>query len=327
MRYTNLLMQIDNSRIKNILCVRNDRFGEFLLCIPALRALKESFPGSKLTLVADSYIEGLARQIEAVDNVLTWENKKHKFGEVLKFSRELKAGKFDLCVIFNPSKESNLISFLAGIAIRVGYDRKWGILLTHRMQDKKCLGEKHEIEYNLDLVGLIGAKTQNKVLSLKIDEGLFDIEGRGSLIAIHPWTSDPVKQWPVDNFVSLSKKLADELNNKVLIIGGSEEADKGRRYFENLSSNIINLTGKTSLTQLGALLKKCRVLVSGDSGPVHLASCAGIPSVVVFRNDLAGKTARRWGPMSFGSAVIEKPNLADIKVEEVFEKVKGALNR
>ena len=155
--------------IKRILAVRNDRFGEFLLNIPALRALKEGYPAAKLTLLVNHYVQELARRIDFVDEVIAWENTKHKFSQIYRFSRNLKAGNFDLCVIFNPSRELNIIAFLAGIHLRLGYSRKWAFLLTHKMEDKKYLGQKHEVEYNLELLNLIGIKTEDKALSLKID--------------------------------------------------------------------------------------------------------------------------------------------------------------
>jgi len=284
-------------------------------------------------LVVNPYAQELAECIDFVDKVLPWENKKHKLNDIIKFSKELRNKKFDLCVIFNPSKEFNIISFLAGVPLRLGYNRKWGILLNRKTEDRKNLGKKHEIEYNLELAGLIGAETGNKTLFLRIDDdiinGLFrdyGIENSKNLMAIHPWTSDPVKQWPIEKFSELAKRVAGEFGFKVLIIGGKEEFYKSQEFFSGLN-NIVNLTGKTSLKQLAALLKICKLLISGDSGPVHLASCVDTTVIAIFRNDLPGKTAVRWGPRSSHSIVIEKNNLSDISVDEVFDKVKEALKR
>lgn len=314
-----------------VLAVRNDRFGEFLLNIPAFRALKQSFNNSYLVLIVDSYVSELAECIDFVDEVMVWENKKHKFSELLKFSAELKNKRFDLCVIFNPSKEFNIISFLAGIPLRAGYKRKWGFLLTHKMKDEKYLGKRHEIEYNLELAKLVGASTQDKSLSLDIDgntvKDLFkehDIEEIDRPIAIHPWTSDPIKQWPLTNFKKLAEKLVKELKLKVIIVGAESELNKSREIFYNQGA-LINMTGKTTLKQLAALLKKCKLLVSGDSGPVHLASCMGIPVVAIFRNDLAEKGPLRWGPVGGESAVVEKSSLSDITVDEVLSEIKRRL--
>ena len=314
--------------MKNIIAVRNDRFGEFLLNIPALRAIKETFPESRLTLVVNSNVEELARSLKEADDVIVWDNRKHSAGEIINFISHLKKRKIDICVILNPSREFNIISFFSGIRVRVGYSRKWGFLLTHRLKDTKYLAKKHEIDYNLDLVGLIGCSTKDRGLRLNIPavaaatlEG-FGIKEADRPVAIHPWTSDSIKQWPLDNFRNLSCRIVEELGQKVVIVGGKEEGDLGLEYFGNLGEGVINLTGKTTLLELAAVLAGCRLLVSGDSGPVHLASCVGTPVIAIFRNDIPGKSARRWGPAGNNSIVIEKGDLFDISVDEVFQKVK-----
>ncbi|MBM3249779.1 MAG: glycosyltransferase family 9 protein [Candidatus Omnitrophica bacterium] len=312
-----------------ILAVRNDRFGEFLLNIPALRALKREFSTATLSLAVNPYNAELAARIDAIDEVIVWENRKHRFMEVLRFARQLRKKGFDLCIIFNPSKEINLLSFLSGIPLRVGYDRKWGFLLNRRIKDTKYLGAKHEIDYNLDLARLAGAESCDRAISLKIspDEarGLLSGVAGQPLVAVHPWTSDPLKQWPLEYFRGLARRLAEELKLKVIIVGGKEEREAGLKYFEGISPLVLNLTGKTTLVELGALLANCRLLVSGDSGPVHLASCVGTPVVAIFRNDLPGKGPVRWGPASAGSIVVAGPSLEEISVNEVFIKAKEAL--
>jgi len=319
-------------KVKNILAVRNDRFGEFLLNIPALRALKEAYPGSRLTLVVNPYVRELAGCLDSVDEIITWENHKHKFSEILKFSKQLKAKKFDLCVIFNPSRELNIISFLAGVPRRIGYNRKLGLLLTQRIEDRKHLAEKHEVEYNLQLAELAGGRADNPSLALRINENALSglpqvaaLKDDISLIAVHPWTSDPIKQWPLDNFYALVSKLISLPNVKVVIVGGKDELSKGAGFFNEKESGLLNLVGKTSLKQLAAILKKCRLLISGDSGPVHLSVSVGTPTIAIFRSDIPAKGSKRWGPWGTGHLVIEKDNLLEITVGEVFNKTREIL--
>ncbi len=317
--------------MKNILAVRTDRFGEFLLNIPSFYALKSAYPGARLTLVVDPYVRDLAGCIACVDEVMTWEKKKHGLGEILKLSLELRKHKFYLCLIFNPSREWNLISFLSGIPRRIGYNHKWPFLLTEKLADEKYLGLKHEIEYNLELAGIAGANAADAVLSINIPhETMFKpLNGLDPemLVAIHPWTSDKIKQWMPERFVGLAKKIISDMGMDVVLIGSTEDQDKSRELFAGLGSHLHDLTGKTTLLQLGAVLKGCKLLISGDSGPVHLASCLNLPVVAIFRNDIPGKTPHRWGPRSPGSAVIQKSSLNDITVEEVFMKAKEVLKR
>jgi heptosyltransferase-2 len=318
---------INNLTVKKILVVRNDRFGEFLLIIPALRALKEKFKDAKIFAVVDPYVKELAKAISYIDEIITWGNRKHKFREILFFSHKLRKENFDLCIIFNPSKEFNIISFLSGIPIRVGYARKWDFLLTHKIEDKKYLGLKHEIDYNLELVRIIGADTDDKSLNLEIKEKIYipQIDNYKNSVVVHPWTSDSIKQWPIEYFRDLVLRLAKELNEKVIVIGGKENLDISQKYFSDLDESIINLTGKTTLLELAVILKNSKILISLDSGPVHLASCVDTPVLAIFRNDIPAKSPIRWGPRSKKSIVIAKNNLSDITVEEVFDKVKEVL--
>ncbi len=322
-------MQINPKSVKNILLVRNDRLGEFILNIPAFRAIKAHFPNSKVIIVVNPYLKELAQCVDCADEVITWENKKHKLSEIAKFSWELKKKKFDICAIFNPSQEFNIISFLAGIPVRVGYNRKLGCLLTHKISDKKHIKDRHEIEYNLELAAVSGASVDNLEFFLPIEDDLIPDEikivSQQPFIALHPWTSDSVKEWPINNFCALAKRITAELNIKVFIIGARAGRQKDIQLPQNLGQGIVDITDKTSLTQLAAVLKKCRLLISADSGPVHLASAVKAPVLAIFRNDMPGKTPKRWGPWGQGHIVIEKNNLYDITVNEVFDKVKEFL--
>lgn len=327
-------MQINPQEIKNILVVRNDRFGEFLLNIPALRALRETFKGAKIILAVDPYVRELAEAIPFVDEVVEGSQKNHSLSDKFKFIGNLRKKNIDMAVMLNPSKEFNIITFFAGIPIRAGYARKCGFFLNLKMKDKKHAGEKHEVEYNLELVRLVGADTHDFSLSLKIDDSI--ISGLGddlncksysTIVAIHPWTSDPVKQWSLEKFKELALKLLGYQGLKVVIVGGKEEAGKSSEIFAGFGSGVLNLTGKTTLLQLAVVLKRCKLLISGDSGPVHLASAVGTPVLALFRNDIPGKTSKRWGPWGAGHAVIEKRKLSDINVDEVFYKTKEMIER
>ncbi len=325
-------MSINPESVKKILVVRNDRFGEFLLNIPALRALKETYPQARLIAVVNPYTRELAQDIAFIDEVIQWAREEHSLIERLRLIRTLREKRIDIAVMLNPSQEFNIVTYLSGIPIRAGYARKWGFLLSHKMEDKKYLGLKNEIEYNLELVDLIGAKTKDKSLFLNTDDsairGLldeYDIRKQDNLIAVHPFTSDPIKQWPMDNFIELAKRLAKE-GIKIIIVGGKDNLEKYPWLFETFkNSGVINLIGRTTLRQLAAFLKVCRLLVSGDSGPMHLACAVNTPVVAIFRNDIPGKTAKRWGPWQGQSQTIEKDNLSEITVDEVFNKVKEVL--
>lgn len=320
--------------IKRILAIRNDRFGEFLLTLPAVRALKKKYPQAQLSLAVDSYVRELAEGIDGVDEVISWDNRRHRLSQIIAFARRLKQKHFDMSIAFNPSKEINIICFLAGIPRRIGYARKWPFLLNSTIADTKHFARKHEIEYNLELAQAAGAETDNasllglfseqKLLSQNI-ETLLPLSTR-RLIAIHPFTSDSTKQWPLQRFRALADEILNFPDTKVVIIGAKSERSQALSIFAGGHKNLLNVVGQTSLLQLAVLLKRCRLLISGDSGPMHLAAAMGTAVIALFRTDIASKSARRWGPWGSNHIVIAKKSLVDISVSEVMTKVNTAIN-
>lgn len=319
--------------IKRILAIRNDRFGEFLLTMPAVRALKKKYPQARLSLVVDSYIRELASCIDCVDEVIVWDNRRHRFSQIIAFASQLRQKRFDMSIAFNPSKEANIICFLAAIPRRIGYAHKWDFLLNATIADTKHLAKKREVEYNLELAQLAGAATddtsllglfnEQKLLAQNIDELL--PTSKGQLIAIHPFTSDSSKQWPLERFQALASEVLNLPDTTAVIIGAKSGSEATLPVFEGSDKNLINVVGKTTLLQLASLLKRCRLLISGDSGPVHLAAAMGTPVIVLFRSDIAAKSARRWGPWGRNHTVIAKKSLLDISVSEVMAKINAAL--
>ncbi|MDP2929175.1 MAG: glycosyltransferase, partial [Candidatus Omnitrophota bacterium] len=146
---------------KNILIVRNDRFGEFLLNIPAIRAVKEAFKESKVILAVDPYVKELAVNMSYADEVIMWSRGRHSLFEIIKFSNFLKKKNIDIAIVMNPSKDTNIAVYMAGIPERMGYAHKWDFLLTQKIENLKHLGLKHEVEYNLDLIKLVGVASRH----------------------------------------------------------------------------------------------------------------------------------------------------------------------
>ncbi|MCK4859697.1 MAG: glycosyltransferase family 9 protein, partial [Candidatus Omnitrophica bacterium] len=345
------MQNIGKKILDKILLIRTDRFGEFILNIPAFRVVREEFPDSHIAVMVQPYAREIIEGNPDVNEIITYNSNKQKgIWQSLKLICFLREKKFDLVIIFNPSKKFNIITFFAGIPKRVGYNRKWGFLLTHKIEDKKYLGEKHEVEYNLDLVQAAGCKLQATSkekrtilypisyilypiqISLKKEDEEFierqltenDVSKDESLLAIHPFTSNPKKQWAIENFVELAHKISQWKKTKVVIIGGKDERELSRKYFVNI--NVIDWTGELSLRQTAVLLKRCKLLISCDSGPVHLAAAVETPAAVIFRSGISGVGAKRWGPWGKGH-IIEKENLDQISVEEVLKAVQQILNK
>lgn len=325
---------IKKVKINKILIVRNDRFGEFLLNIPAISAIRRNFPQAAITLVVKPSVKELAIRIPGIDFVLTWDSHtRHTLKEKLIFLRELKTNKFDLALMLNPSKEFNVLTFLCGIPLRLGYNRKLGFLLNLRIEDVKNQGLKHEVDYNLDLVRALGipdTAQEDAKFALEISER--DISDRAAnrlktcnndFIVLHPWASNQEKEWPLAKFRELALELIKNFRKKIVLVGGIEEARRAGDFLNQ--PDIVNLAGMTSLIDLAAILKKSCLLVTNDSGPMHLACIMKTPVLAIFRKYPLGVSARRWGPIGENNLVIENEVIGNISVSEVLNGAKKIL--
>jgi len=316
--------------IRRIVFLRTDRLGETLLTLPAMAALKNGLPGSSITALVQADLKPLLEGASPVDEVLTYqpEGRRVWWHRAIDLARRLKSGQFDLAVVSNPMKELHVAVWLAGIRWRAGYDRKWGFLLTHRVRDCKALGERHEVEYNLDLVRVLGlpssipqwgyarlVQEQVEVRQLLEQQG---IRPSDPFIAVHPWTSNPLKRWPPERYAALIQYAREQLAIQVVMIGGPEEAAESHSVLPP-GVPVANLTGRLTLRQLAALLQCARLLVSNDSGPVHLAACVSTRTLVLFGTPNPANGPRRWGPWGDGHCVIWKPSMDDITIDEVSE--------
>ena len=317
---------------RRILFVRTDRLGETLLNLPAMAAVKAAIPGSRLTLLVHQDLAPLLARVPAADEVIGWTSEGFPLWwlRAWRLGRLLRAGRFDLAVVSNPKKELHAAVWLAGIPVRVGYDRKWGGLLTHRVPDRKALGDRHEVEYNLDLIQALGFPTSSppwRFPSLEREQAevlqLLHQEGASSakpLLAVHPWTSHPAKRWPLDRYRTLIRRIGERLPCHVVLIGGPETRSEVRSVLPE-GAAVTDLVGRVSLVQLAALLQRAALLISNDSGPVHLAAAVGTPAVVLFGSQEAASGPRRWGPWGDGHTVIWRSSLDAIDVDEVMAAI------
>jgi len=329
---------IDTASIRRTLFIRTDRLGETLLNLPAIAALKAALPGASLTVLVHPELRPLLGGVPVIDDVMGYEQiaEPRWWVRAIRLGRALRPFHFDLAIVSNPKKELHAAVWLAGIQWRVGYDRKWGWLLTQRLPDRKALGERHEVEYNLDLVQALGlpatippwqypqlVSEQSHVRELLEQQG---IKPSDPFIAVHPWTSHPYKRWPAERFQALIRQSVDRLGIRVVVVGGPEERPHGQAVVPT-DLPVVNLTGSLTLRQLAALLQRSRLLVSNDSGPVHLAAAVGTSTITLFGTPDAATGPRRWGPWGAGHTVIWKASMEAITVEEVFEALRKVLER
>ena len=149
--------------LKRILVVRPDRIGDVLLSTPALSALRRALPDAFIAVLVAPHAYEIVELNPYVDRVLVLDKKGKHRGVLgmMRLVRELKRERFDTVLILHGTRRVHLALFWARIPTRIGYNRKWGLLLTRRLKDVKPHGEKHEVEYSLDLLRQVGLRIQN----------------------------------------------------------------------------------------------------------------------------------------------------------------------
>jgi heptosyltransferase-2 len=303
---------------KRILVVRTDRIGDVLLSTPAIRALRYNYPAAYIAVMVSPYAKEIVEGNPDIDEVIIYDKdfKHRSWLRSLKFASRLGKKHFDLALILHPTNRAHLIAFFAGIKRRVGFDRKLGFLLTDRIRHTKQEGQKHELEYSLDLVRHLGIQPQDKQLVMPIKpesekwaEELFSRESlnaQDKLLGIHPAASCPSKIWPAERFAQAADKLADRYGFKVLIFSGAKDIRLAETLKNNLRHPAVNLAGKTSVSQLASVLKRCRLFISNDSGPVHIACAVGVPVISIFGRSQKGLSPQRWGPLGRKDKILHR---------------------
>ena len=320
---------------KNILIIRLDRIGDVLLSTPVFKTVREAYPKSHISVMVRPYAEDVVLGNPYIDDLIVYDKDGAHKGALatLVFCQRLRARRFDCAIVLHPSNRSHIVPFLAGIPMRLGYDRKLSFLLTKSVPHKKEFGLKHEIDYALDVVHYIGIEPTSHDLYMPIKESsearideLFKkhaLAHGAVVVTLHPGASCPSKRWPPERFADVADKLAQKYGARIVVIAGPKEKGFGDRVCELIKSKTVNVSGTTSVADVASILKRSRLLVSNDSGPVHIACAIGTPVVALFGRSDRGLSPVRWGPSGKRSIILHKYIGCDVcrahKCEKGFE--------
>ena len=212
----------------------------------------------------------------------------------------------------------HLCAFLAGIPVRIGWDRKWGFLLTLREMHRKHEGEKHETEYNADLLKAAGLQIGVLSCVLPYDaikrSGNVELAHHGILsderyVVLGLGTSCPSKQWPLESYAEFARVIHREYPEaNIAVLAGSGERALTDGFAKAYEDHFLDLTGVLSVSEIIVFMKEHGMLfVGNDSGLGHLASASGVPTVVVFGRNDCGLSPMRWKPLGQFSAFVHRP--------------------
>jgi heptosyltransferase-2 len=290
-----------------ILLVRTDRIGDVVLSLPMAEIIKKKYPQSKVAYFIREYTSALPDGNPFVDEIIIAEE---SAGEIL-FSKNLqkiKSKKFDTCVVINPTLKIALLMFLAGIKNRVGTGYRWySFLFNRKVYEHRKYGDKHELEYNINLLAQIGIEsadsTNNIKFNLSADESsLQKIESLivekahkpgNKIVVIHPGSGGSSVDLPKEKLIQLSKLISAIENVTIVITGSKKEFDLCKEF--EVGDSVINLAGQLNLSLLKALIKKSNLFISNSTGPMHIAAAFGV-YVIGFFPKILSCSQNRWGP-------------------------------
>jgi ADP-heptose:LPS heptosyltransferase len=289
-----------------------------------VRALRNRYPESRLVLLAKPESAAFVRRLELADSTI--EIDKHAFDRargllrpknllaLLKLTRRLRAERAGTVVLFGHLASAlgalkyALLAFATGARHRVGLDNGRGWFLTEAARDEG-FGVRHETEYWMEVVALLGARgpavleaavsdVDRKRASLLLAPLLE--ESSGPVVAVHPSTGwyGPGRKWDPERFARAIELLERSHPVRCVALGSADDRPEVDRMLSAMGTPALDLTGRTSVGELAAVLEKCDVLIANDGGVGHLAAAVGTPVVSVFgpSND------RAWRPL--GSTVV-----------------------
>ncbi len=307
----------ENVPKRRILIVRPDRIGDVLLSTPAVEALRKALPEAYLVVLVAPHAREIVELNPYLNGILVLDKKgRHRglFG-TFRLIGELRRHRFDTALVLHGTRRVHLALALARIPDRVGYDRKWGFFLTRRLKDIKVFGERHETEYSLDLVRELGLlveagrvtmptteESDRRIERLLKEKGISE---KDRLVAIHPGASSLSKRWMSERFAALADRLQGA-HYKVAIVTGPEDIQTGQEVIRGMTHSPVDLCGKMSIRELASFFKKSSLLISNDSGPVHVAVGVGIPVISIFGRSQPGLSRGRWRPLGERDIALQK---------------------
>jgi len=345
-------------RIERIVVRGANWVGDAVMTMSALRELRRVLPGARLTLATRQWAEGIFMGADLVDELLIVDGRRGASGFFAQVS-EWRARRFDLAVLFPNAFASVLAAFAARVPFRLGYRTDGrGPLLTHSVPQPGWRGRRHEVFYYLNLIAeleraLTGATTiersaprpELRVSEARKSEAVEILKGRGAdttrpLVALCPGsTNSRAKRWPAEGFAALADKLIEKTGAEVLLVGAREELDVAREVAGQMRRAPVVLTGATNLAQSAAVLSLVDLLVTNDTGPAHLASALGRPTLVIF-GPTDPVTTRPYGesaeivrrppdcaPCMLRDCPIDHRCMTAITAEEVFHRALALLGR
>ena len=309
--------------VKRILVRGPNWLGDAVMCEPALRGLRGLFPDAQVTLLVKPAVADLFVGHPAVTRLLTYDSKRRHAGFSGKWAlaKQLRRQGFDLAVLFQNAFEAAFLTFLARVPRRYGYATDGRSLLLSdpvAVPDPRLL--LHQVRYYWDLLKPLGLTGDPPVPELVVlpeeEQAMVGRCAQGGLtptdivVGINPGsTYGDAKRWIPERFAEVTERLCRTIHTSpgqqvsVVIFGAKGEEHLGQDIAARLSSRSLVLSGATTIRELMAAVKRCSLLITNDTGPMHIAAAFKVPVVAVF-----GPTDwRTTSPFGGAHAIVREP--------------------
>lgn len=308
-------------KVQRILAVKLDHIGDLVTALPAFRRLKALFPQAHLTALVGRSAMSIAAMEPAIDTLIPFEffdarsglgRKKLTKADYAALEADLTARHFDLAVDLRKLGDTRHILQHSGAPLLAGFDhnREFPWLDITLEWERDALQADKRSHVATDLLNLIEAvgtafATDRRTIATPasalppISEALraeFADLFAHPYVVIHPAAGTPLRQWSPDNFARLIDLLADEDDMRVALIGGPDEREIAARVLAKVrrQDRVFDLVGRSKLSEVPRLMAESVLFVGNNSGPSHIASGLGVPTVSVHS---ALVSSEEWGPL------------------------------
>lgn len=282
---------------KRILVVKLSSLGDLFHALPAVHVLKQELGVSVDWVTQTNYVD-LVRCFTDVDRVIGFPRRGF-LGQAGPFLRALRRDHYSHVIDLQGLLKSAFVSRLARADLRIGPSfaregSRWFYTVVAGEADK----ERHAVEEALDVVRYLGLREHQPAFPVRFPrKALDEPRPRVALIPRSRWAT---KNWPAENFVAVARGLQDKAGATVFLVGGPDDTDVCGEIEARLAGRVVNACGRTSLVELGSLLQEMDLVVSVDSGPMHMAAAVGRPVLAVF----GATDPKRTGPYGPAHRVI-----------------------
>ena len=275
--------------MKRILLIRFGSLGDVVLTTPAIRALREAFPDAYIAMLVGDRSVDIVSENPRLDEVIPFRRDAKGISELRRVAAMLRERNFDVSVDMQRKFRSSLLAYLSGAELRIGYHRPGGLLCTVRIPDNQ---NKHAVDRNLDLLRPLGIETDSREPEMFLSHAdqdyahrVFEAQGlasRSPIVGMFPGAGWRHRCWPAERFAAIGDLAAEKYRAGVVIFGGPGEEDIVDNVTGNMSAAVVAIKDKMTLGQLGAMIKKCDLFLSNDTGPMHISVAAGTPTIGLF---------------------------------------------